>query len=323
MTLENGWPSRRFLGALDLETALARGIALAGADGVRYTRRQLYYAVCRALLPPECVIRTSAWMLGAVGAGLLALRGASPGWTGLTGSAVGLSAPRLVHALPFTLKPPLSESAFEQALAAYRARHGDPPGLLPDAPPSPCAPYGREPDLYDYGMALALVCQDSALARMLRANLLHMELACAILSLEEASPLPDTLAAMLMRAPAPRVLLLHDASPEGLHLVATAEQMLDPPRGLRLHAPGLRPRHALRMHLFATRRPGAVATLPASLNLVERAWLRAGYRAELAALRPAALLRRIRRIARPAQRREAWLTQLRRWPATGYMSWPR
>lgn len=312
----------RLPGTPDLETALARGIARAGTGGVRYTRRQLYYAVCRALLPPERVIRASAWMLGAAGAGLLALRGAPPPWTGLGGSAVGLSAPRLVRVAPFTLKPPLSESAFEQALADYRARHGDPPGLLPDAPPSPRALAGREADLHDYGMALALVCQDAALARMLRANLLHMELGCAILSLEEASPLPDALVAMLMRAPAPRVLLLHDASPEGLRLVAEAERLLDPPRGLRIRAPGLRPRHALRMHLFAARQPGVPAEAPVSLRALERAWLRAGYRAELAALHPPALLRALRRIAQPARRREPWLARLRRWPTTGYMSWP-
>ncbi|MCS6839338.1 MAG: hypothetical protein RMJ55_00995 [Roseiflexaceae bacterium] len=307
----------------NLDAALERSIARAGMGGVRYTRRQLYYEVCRTLLPQSRVVAAAGRVTAVAGSSLtLALRRPHPLWIGAMSASLLTVVPFLVRRLPFTLTPPLTENAFNEALAVYRANHGDPPGLLPDDVPPSIALNDREPDLYDYGLAYALVCQDATIARMLRANFLHMEMSCAILSLEEASPLPDALVAMLMRGSAPRILLLHDASLEGLRFAAAAATLLDLPRGFRVRALGLTPMHALRRHLFAIRRPEPVDRLPASLNLIERAWLRAGYRAEVAALRPVTLLRTLHRVVRPAQRRESWFSNLRRWRQTGYMSWP-
>ncbi len=307
----------------DLVANVERSIAHAGAGGVRYTRRQLYYEVCRTLLPPSRVFVAAGRTTAAIGSSLtLALRRPHPLWIGVMGASLLMSVPWLVRRLPFTLTPPLTEAAFDDALAAYRVRHGDPPGLLPNDTPPYLALADREPDLYDYGLAYALVCQDASIARMLRANFLHMEMSCAILALEEASPLPDALIAMLIRAPAPRILLLHDASPEGLQFVADAAALLDLPHGFRVRALGLAPMHALRRHLFATRGSQPAEHLPASLNLIERAWLRAGYRAEVAALRPVTLLRTLYRVVRPVRRRASWFAGLRRWRTTGYMSWP-
>lgn len=307
----------------NLDTALERSIAHAGMGGVRYTRRQLYYEVCRTLLPPSRIPDAASQTTAAVGSSLtLALRRPHPLWIGTMSASLLMSVPSLVWRLPFTLTPPLTETAFDDALAAYRARHGDPPGLLSDDVPPFLALDDREPDLYDYGLAYALICQDTSIARMLRANFLHMEMSCAILALEEASPLPDALIAMLMRAPVPRILLLHDASPEGLRFAADAAALLDLPRGFRVRALGLTPMHALRRHLFAVRRSEPLEDLPVSLNLIERAWLRTGYRAEVAALRPVTLLRTLHRVVRPARRRESWFSSLRRWRTIGYMSWP-
>mgnify|MGYP001102262843 CR=1 FL=1 len=307
----------------DLRAALERSITHAGAGGVRYTRRQLYYEVCRTLLPQSRISAAASQATAAAGSSLtLALRRPHPIWIGAISAALLIGVPSLVRRLPFTLTPPVTEAAFDNALAAYRANHGDPPGLLPDDVPPFLALDDREPDLYDYGLAYALVCQDASIARMLRANFLHMEMSCAILSLEEASPLPDALVAMLMRAPTPRILLLHDASPEGLRFAADAAGLLDLPRGFQVRALGLTPMHALRRHLFTIRRSEPSEDLPASLNLMERAWLRAGYCAEVAALRPVTLLRTLLRVVRPARRRRFWFSSLRRWRTTGYMSWP-
>ncbi len=307
----------------NLDAALEHSIAHAGMGGMRYTRRQLYYEVCRTLLPQSRVFAAASQAVAAVGSSLtLALRRPHPLWIGAMSASLLMSVPPLVRRLPFTLTPPLTEAAFDDALAAYRARHGNPRGFLPDDVPPYLALDDREPDLYDYGLAYALICQDAAIARMLRANFLHMEMSCAILALEEASPLPDALVAILMRTSAPRILLLHDASPEGLRFAADAATLLDLPHGFRVRALGLTPMHALRRHLFAIRRSEPPEHLPTSLNLIECAWLRAGYRAEVAALRPVTLLRTLHRVVRPAPRRESWFSSLRRWRTTGYMSWP-
>lgn len=307
----------------NLDAALEYSIAHAGMGGVRYTRRQLYYEVCRTLLPQSRVFAAASQATAAAGSSLtLAWRRPHPLWIGAMSASLVMSVPSLARRLPFTLTPPLTEAAFDDALAAYCARHGNPRGFLPDDAPPYLALDDREPDLYDYGLAYALVCQDAAIARMLRANFLHMDMSCAILALEEASPLPDALVAMLIRAPAPRILLLHDASPEGLRFAADAATLLDLPRGFRVRALGLTPMHALRRHLFAIRRSEPSEHLPALPNLIERAWLRAGYRAEVAALRPVTLLRTLHRVVRPAPRRESWFSSLRRWRTTGYMSWP-
>jgi len=305
-----------------LIAALDQSVTRIGISGVRYTRRQLYYEFCRTLLPFAQVV--ASWSsVAAVGSAsaLMAWRRSRPLWSGLTGTGIQIAVPSLVRRLPFTLTPPVTDALFDEALRAYRARYGEPPGLLPDNPAPWRAIDGREPDLYDYGLAYALVCQDASIARMLRANFLHMEMACAILALEEATPLPDALVAMLIRASMPWVLLVHDASPSGLRWSTHAAGLLDVPRGFRIRALGLRPRHALQRHLFALRHAADTGELPASLNLIERLWLCAGYQAELAALPPVALLRALQRATRPTPRRDPWWSGFRRWRASGYMSW--
>lgn len=290
------------------------------STGVRYTSRQLYYEFCRTLLPLShvAVVWSGIAIVGSVVTGVL--RRHHPLWSGITGAAVQLVVPSLIHRLPFTLMPPVNDALFYEVLKTYRAHYGDPPGLLPDHSVSRPALHEREPDLYDYGLAYVLVCQNASIAHMLRANFLHMEMRCAILAQEEAFPLPDPLVAMLMRTATLRVLLLHDASPEGLRWIDQAASLLDVPQHFQITTLGLRPMYALRHHLFALRRATDTADLPASLNIIERTWLWAGYQVELAALPPTGLLRVLQRAVRPIQRRDSWWSELRRWRISGYMS---
>ena len=318
----NGLFLKRTSSMASLVAVLDQSVTRIGISGVRYTRRQLYYEFCRTLLPFAWVV--ASWSsVAAVGSAsvLAAWRPSRPLWSGIMGAGAWIAVPSLVRRLPFTLTPPVTDALFNEVLTAYCARHGEPPGLIPDDPAPWHAIDGREPDLYDYGLAYALVCQDASIAQMLRANFLHMEMSCAILALEDATPLPDALVAMLIRASAPRVLLVHDASLAGLRWITHAAELLDVPRGFRVTALGLRPMHALRRHLFALRHAADTGELPASLNLIERLWLRAGYQAELAALPPVALLRALRRATRPMPRRDSWWSGFRRWRASGYMSW--
>lgn len=302
-----------------LPTAI-EGVASPG--GVYYTERQLYYEVCRRLRPiPGLDEEQARWSL-AVG-----LFPALAAWLGLRwrrrAAVLAVADMGLVAALhglrrlPFTLRAPVSYEQFKAALQF----HSPPPGLLSPAAENPLSPVGKEPDLFDYGLPRLLVCQSGPVARMLRANDFHLELSCAVLTLGEASPLSGAILAMLGRTPEARVFFLHDASPEGLALVPTLRHRLELPPDIRLTAMGLRPGHARRIHLFARRgvSPPSDTHWPYYLRPEERAWLRAGWRAEVEALHPVRLLRSLRRIMLEAIPPGF---SLRREQEAGFMTWP-
>ncbi len=321
LTLNRFWLRR-----IDPRAALQQSVANLDNIGVFYTRQQLYYEVSLCLSPPALVAAVSR-LVAVTGVTLACtVRQLPPVWTGIANAAALIGAPPLVGWLPFTITPPLSYDAFNEVLAAFSVRYGQPRRLLTDEPSSPAVRVPREPDLYDYGMPFAIVCQDAAIARMLRANGLHMELECAILSLTEATPLPDSVLGMLMLAPAPCVFLLHDASIAGLGVVANARTLLNVPTEISVRSLGLRPRDALHQHLFAIRQVKNDRWIPtalAELDFIERRWLSAGYTTQVAALRPLKLLRTLRRaVSTQLRYSSSWLTRVRQWHTTGYMTWP-
>jgi hypothetical protein len=312
----------------DLTKALNSSIQQVAAPGrISYTRRQLYYEVCRALhLPPGLTNRAAYWALAA---GIVP----TPALLGQPRRAVHLAmlhallvgGLRLVRMAPFTLRPPLAYAHFAELLQAYTDRWGTPPGLLTTTEPTQFRPVGDAPDLTDYGLPRLLICQDAEIVGMLQANLFHMETSCAVLSLAAATPLPDALRAMLLRTPTAGVYLLHDAGAESVTLAAQVRARLELPDTIPLTSVGLRPAHAFRLHLFATRAPVAVIEQPdwpTYLTARERAWLDAGWCAEVAAVKPARLLPALRRIVLglvpPARRLPDW----RRERAGGFMTWP-
>ncbi len=229
-----------------------------------------------------------------------------------------LRPPALSGAFPHTTEPAIAFEPFREALGALVAERGSPSGLLagPERPPLPLD--GREPDLAAYGLPRLLVCQSAEIARMLRANLFHMETACAIVAMPAPAPLEDVYVAMLSRARHARVVALHDASPDGLSWLADISRQCELPPGARLRPAGLKPVHAMRLQLVASRGMRNDAQWLA-LSATERAWLSDGWSAEVAAVPPLRLLRALRRIvldivpppAPEPVRRDA-----------GFMTWP-
>ncbi|WP_245194751.1 hypothetical protein [Kitasatospora phosalacinea] len=219
--------------------------------------------------------------------------------------------------LRYTARPLLAEARFAAALA----RHPE-LDVLPDRPAPPAHRPGPEGDLYDYAFPRLLVCQDAGIAGMLRANRLHLEGACPVLT-PDRLPLDERLLAAVRRADGAVVHVLHDASPAGLDLFVRVRAHAGP--RLRVRTAGLLPRHAAALHLAApSGRPRCEAEeLPAGLPAAERAWLAGGRVAELAAVRPARLLRAVLRTVRgggfapPA--RPAAPTRAR---DTGFLTWP-
>lgn len=287
--------ARRLLLDRALRTAVRRA---AEPQGLCFTERQLYYELCRVLLP----------------------------WH---------RAPRKPL---FTPAPALTYGEFRALLPRY----GEIPGLLPVALPPPrprptptaTAPAGRhtpEPDLFDYGLPRLLICESHDIAAMLRANGLPMESACPVYSAAEL-PLDPGVSRMLTQAERPAVFLLHDASCRGLAFPARLRRLTGLPPGVRVVPLGLRPRQAGAVHLTHGRAPydaaargpyAAMAAPPAlALSRWEREWLRQGRFTEVAAVRPASLLRTMHRMVREVPAPPSPLSELRHAREAGFLTWP-
>lgn len=263
--------------------ALQRSIVQLEQAGARYTETQLFYAVCYTVLAP---LRTALGKLR----------------------------------MALTLPPPLSQTAVMGGLRHWIEQHGAPTGLLPANPaPSSTATPHPPTELDHYGLPQVLVCQDAAVAAMLRANAVDLELACPVFTVADW-PLPEAIIAALRRAERPRILVLHNASANGLALasrcIATA------PLAIPLQPIGLRPRHAKALRLCARRQ-----SPPATLNELalagnELRWLQRGWQAELAAVYPIKLVRALRAIVYAAPTPVSWRERWRFFVNSGFMSWP-
>jgi hypothetical protein len=313
-----------------MSTVLARAIDRSIARvrepaSVRYTERQLYYEVCRTLYPTPGLPTPGALAVGALGMlpALLALPRPRLALRLMLANVLFAGGLRLLRALPSTREVPLPYADFRAALDSYRAQHGELPGLLPPAQPLHLRPPGSEPDLLDYGLDRVLVCQSSEIAQMLLANMFHTEVKAAITGLSDG--LPSPIWAMLTRTPGATVFLLHDASAAGLTLAAHLREQLDIPEAVQINPVGLRPSHAQRLHLFASRRTTetpAFYTWPAYLTPGEYAWLYTGWCAEVAALPPVRLLLRLRRIITDTVPPPRRLYNIQRDRSIGFLTWP-
>lgn len=284
-----------------LDRVLRTAAEKAAAPGqLRFTERQLYYEVCRVLLP----------------------------WH---------RAPRRTH---FTSAPALTYTAFRAALHRLGPDTVDGllPPVVP-GPPRPAGRHTPEPDLFDYGLPRLLVCESDDIAAMLRANGVPMESACPVYGASEL-PLDTRVLRMLSRAERATVYLLHDASAHGLTFPARFARSVDVPDGVRVVPLGLRPRQAGALHLVHGRGPayaaipghwpapaaasgaGAAPGLASALSRWERDWLRRGRYVELAAVNPASLIRTVHRLVREVRAPRSQLTELRQVRRAGFLSWP-
>lgn len=306
-----------------LEQAIVR---LTAAGQPWYTERQLYYEVCRVLRPlPHPVTMLAGGGLAASVPLLLARRHPRLAALLATSTIMTTGTRYLARWWPTTRPVPLEWADFQAALQAYRTQVFNPHRLLPPDRPVPLTTEATAPDLFDYGLPHLLVCQHTAIAHMLLANLLHMEARCLILDVTSATPLPVVLKQMLTRADAARILVLHDASRSGLALMQGLRQRLNAPAGIPIRSIGLRPIHAQRLHLFAIREQ--ISPIPPGIEFRglparEQTWLQHGWSAEIAAVRPAHLLRALRRIIVRAPSPTRPTFDLRRERTIGFMTWP-
>ncbi|GAB3847089.1 hypothetical protein ACFPIJ_40330 [Dactylosporangium cerinum] len=274
-----------------IDRALSAAAVRAGLPGrIRFTHRQLYYEVCRGLLPLH----------------------------------------RLPRRVGFTLPAPIGYDRFLAALERHGPVPGLLPELKKPEPTKAehADPNDDVPDLYDYGLPRLLVCQDPAIAAMLLANELHMESACPVFALPDL-PLDPRLTAALQRTGDAVVHVLHDASAEGYAAVDEVRQWAGDlrvnPLGLRpVHAAALHLTTGPAGPKATTGPAGQEAAVDHQPGL--EAWelrrLRAGRTVEVAAVNPARLLRTVHRLVRGQSRTRRRSARLRQLQAAGFMTWP-
>jgi hypothetical protein len=259
------------------------------------TERQLYFEYCRRVCPlPGVTAQTARWIgaAAAIPAAFTALR-PRRSLTWLGGGIAAALVLRGLRRLPFTIPAPVSDRDFAAVVESWTARHG--PLEVVTAAPGLSQLQAREPDLYDYGLPRLLVCQDAAVAAMLRTNRFHVETACAVLTTDEAAPLPRHVAKMIARG---TVYLLHDCNCAGHLWADTLRQQLGVADEVAVVALGLRPAQARMLHLFTRSERCTVHAADGGGSLKREPlgprWCSRGLSAEVACIPPVRLLRGLR-----------------------------
>jgi len=270
-----------------------------------FTERQLYYEFSRRLIrkmPDKmrdggivlCVVSTVASVVfTAISGTLFPLIG---GMCGVAGGVAIATSSRWRKAVT-----PIAPVAFVEFKSKYLNNwidaHGEVEKLLAPAPRTTSGGTAIPSDFSAYSFDRALVTGSREIAAMLVANRFHFENNCAILS-RDGYPehVFDTVMSMLQRNPNLTVFAVHGASYGGLLLaVQMREDHWFPDRTVRIIDLGLRPQHAIKLKLIGLQEATAVTDTTATARLTEEEskWLANGYVVDLAALRPAKLMRAI------------------------------
>jgi hypothetical protein len=274
-------------------------IAAVSAQGqVRFGVEHLYYEVCRR---KRRTLRSLGYCVVVIACGLgyfVAWR-ANPdllwllvvtffagllGVIGLVVDLVGWWRARYVTITP---------EAFRGLYDRWCDVHGTPDGVIQRREP-PASPPPAEPDLGDYSFDRAVVCDRARTVDLLLANNFHFENNCAILSVDGYPSGPfATVRTMLQRNPNLHVFVLHDATPEGCRLAQRLRHDRDWfPAGVRITDVGLRPGHARQFSGLWQRAERRAMAAGQGITAREARWLSRS-RLELAAVRPAQVMKRL------------------------------
>ena len=281
---------------------------LAEGGGMSYTRKQLWYALSRKK------ITEPATPLSGCGCGVflvltiaVVIFGSSVQPSGDTLIGVILAAIvvlvaanilfailRPVLAARREIQPPVSESGFDTMLATWRRVYGtSPPGMIDTVPPAVV----QQP-------VAALVCPDVSVLDCLTANGVPHRNRLALATLAAGVP------------PAVPVVLLHDASRDGMRFAATTRAALP---GRVVVDAGLRPSTVLRNKgMLRLRGKKFDAHLLGGLELTrqETQWLTAGWWSPVGAIPPAKLVAAVDKALARADRDRSRAAEV------GFMTWP-
>jgi hypothetical protein len=279
-----------------------------GTGGLRYTETQLRYAASRKKIdePVKPLQGCGCAVFIPVTIGTIVLiavaqpSGAGAGAIVITALAIGIGLNILFAALRpgmarrRSIGPPVTESGFGDLVRRWtRIYHQPPPGMI----------VGHQPSVVPKP-AVALVCPDPSVLDCLDANGVARRLGMALVRAPAAAP------------PGVPVILLHDASWDGLRFAAAARAAL-PGRtvvdgGLRPLTP-LRHKGVLRLRDHEILR-AELRGLP--LTEAEAAWLADGWWAPVGAVPPARLISMVERAVGRLDPDRA------RAEKVGFLTWP-
>ncbi len=274
---------------------------LNGYEPLFFTPKQLFYEFCRARFSPisiEPKIGAALLGLSAIPAVIFAKKSPKKGLGFLAASVAFIGTLTAFGRIPHTLRTPFRWRDFESNLTNYLGNKNI-EGLLQikqttnfnDSVPS---------DLTLYALPKLLICESDEIAQMLRANRFHLQTPCAVLSLDQASPLGEMYRKMLLNAEEPKVFYLHDAGLQSFSRLSNLRKITNLGSEIPLQLIGLRPVHAKRLHLFASKKDVTLQNFDLSnfnhLTDTEKRWLNDGNTAEVSAISPVRLLRVLRRI---------------------------
>jgi hypothetical protein len=289
-----------------------RAVDRVSGDGkVRFTARNLWYEVHRRWMSSGVWHRTYSVsgpaLLGALPGLVLAYWLSIPAlyWLAAVG-AVGAAGGSAYGTWRDNRRPPSPQGSPRTPFEHFQTQHlprwievnGPIPGLLPPREEALAAMPKEVPaDVAAFSFDRAVVTDTWETAQLLVANRFHFEHNCAVLSLDGyPDRIAGTLKEMLRRNPRLTVFALHDASPDGLHLpLVLREPEWFPDPAVRIVDLGLRPETVKRLRIMT--RPGPAVLRPPRLTKTlteeELTWLSHGNVGELAALRPAQLMRAV------------------------------
>ncbi|WP_326999799.1 hypothetical protein OHA72_32280 [Dactylosporangium sp. NBC_01737] len=204
------------------------------------------------------------------------------------------------------VKMPLDQFR-KEIIGGWSRVYGNPPGGIIDEPHVRPGPPPPQP-------AFAILSPDPSVLACLRVNDVGRWFNAALAA--KVADLP----------PAVPVAVIHDASLDGELFLATARHEL---RGRRVIDLGLRPRTVLAAKdpfklRTKDRQPERIAWLKANTDLTpkELEWLGNGWSSPVAALRPAQLLARVKKVSDHLRRAAAPDPAERAAKAVGFMTWP-
>ncbi|PKL75237.1 MAG: hypothetical protein CVV27_16405 [Candidatus Melainabacteria bacterium HGW-Melainabacteria-1] len=190
----------------------------------------------------------------------------------------------------------LKTADFDKGLSSWKRVYTLPTGLMnrPQALPKARA---SEKDVLDYDVERAIVCDHQEVVDFLLANNFHIEQKCAILTYGGYPP--DSFEAvrqMLRRNPQLNVFVLHNASANGCRIyqdLTSSREWF--PGSKRVFDIGLHPRHAKAFKgQWQKATNHQIQPIP-GLSPEELKWLER-YKLDLMAVRPQALLNRLRNV---------------------------
>jgi hypothetical protein len=273
---------------------------VSGQGHVHFTARALWYELGSRRGRPGFWRSPYGWLPVLGASPLLA---SAPLGAALVGVAGGLAVGAALSWRDNRVSIRAPRISFDELQGVYLERwtraHGPIARLLPRREAQLAAPPREVPgDVAAFSFDRAVVTDQWETAAMLVANRFHFEHNCAVLS-HDGYPggIADTVKAMLRRNPALTVFALHDASPAGCELpLLLREPAWFPETSVRIVDVGLRPAMAQRLRMPRLKaHPGhLLPRLGEVLPPEDVAWLARGHVAELAALRPAQVMRAVR-----------------------------